>query len=73
VILGAVYMFRLYQKTMLGKPSVFSAKFKDLAVEEIVVFVVLIFFIFFLGLKPSIITDLTESVISNIVQLSQVR
>lgn len=73
VILGAVYMFRLYQKTMLGKSSVFSSKFKDLAVEETIVFAVLIFFVFFLGLKPSFITNLTDSVISNIVQLSQVR
>lgn len=73
VILGAVYMFRLYQKTMLGKSTVFSAKFKDLAIEETIVFAVLLFFIFFLGLKPSIITNLTDSVISNIVQLSQVR
>jgi len=73
VVLGAVYMFRLYQKTMLGATTAFTHKFKDLEVEETIVFAVLIFFIFFLGLKPSLITSLTEPVISNIVQLSQVR
>jgi NADH-quinone oxidoreductase subunit M len=74
VILGAVYMFRLYQKSMLGDTNnIFTKNFEDLDVIELAVFSVIIFAVFVFGIKPDIITDLSAPVIKLIVELAQAK
>ncbi len=53
IILGAVYMLRMYQNVMLGETNSLTANFEDLNRKELVVFVFLIIGIFEIGLVPS--------------------
>jgi len=58
IILGAVYMFWLYQRTMYGNTNEITAKFEDIKGVEMVVAVILIVLILTLGIYPKIITSL---------------
>lgn len=63
IILGAVYMFRMYQKVMYGTPSAATETFTDLSFGEILLFVPLIFSIFLVGIYPSFVLQLLETTI----------
>ncbi len=52
VILGAVYMFRMYQLVMLGETKDTTAAFADLTKTELLVFVFIIGAIFTMGIYP---------------------
>lgn len=52
IILGAVYMFWLYQRTMYGQPNEKTSNFEDIKGVELVVAVVLILLILWLGIYP---------------------
>lgn len=52
VILGAVYMFRMYQNVMLGEVNAVTANFRDLNWSELLVFVLIILVIFEFGIAP---------------------
>jgi NADH-quinone oxidoreductase subunit M len=58
VILGAVYMFRLYQRAMYGEPSAVTQNFEDLKGLELFVAVILVILILVLGVYPKIILNL---------------
>ncbi|MCX6199470.1 MAG: NADH-quinone oxidoreductase subunit M [Bacteroidetes bacterium] len=53
IILGAVYMLRMYQNVMLGETNSLTANFEDLNWKELAVFVLLIIGIFEIGIVPS--------------------
>ncbi len=53
LILGAVYMLRLYQKTMFGVPSSNANQFDTLNLSEDYVFIVIVVLIFALGFFPA--------------------
>jgi NADH-quinone oxidoreductase subunit M len=52
IILGAVYMLRMYQLVMLGETNNKTEGFRDLSRNELIVFVLIIIGIFQLGLAP---------------------
>ncbi len=52
IILGAVYMLRMYQLAMLGEVNSLTADFKDLNWQETLVFVLIIIGIFQVGIYP---------------------
>lgn len=52
IILGAVYMLRMYQLVMLGETNSTTEGFRDLSRNELIVFVLIIIGIFQLGLAP---------------------
>jgi NADH-quinone oxidoreductase subunit M len=52
IILGAVYMLRMYQYVMLGETNTATVAFEDLSWKELLVFVCIIIAIFELGLFP---------------------
>ncbi|MBK7149156.1 MAG: NADH-quinone oxidoreductase subunit M [Bacteroidetes bacterium] len=52
IILGAVYMLRMYQLVMLGETNDTTAGFRDLNSRELLLFALLIIGIFQLGLAP---------------------
>ncbi|NJO68735.1 MAG: NADH-quinone oxidoreductase subunit M, partial [Bacteroidetes bacterium] len=58
IILGAVYMFRLYQRAMYGEPNALTQSFEDIKGLELFVAIVLVILILILGIYPKIILDI---------------
>jgi NADH-quinone oxidoreductase subunit M len=69
IILGAVYMLRLFQKSMFGHKSAFTEHFADLTTSERAVLLPLAFMVFWMGLYPNSFLKLTEPAVSNLLQL----
>lgn len=59
IILGAVYMLRMYQKAMLGEPAGATLEFADLSWKETTLFVPLIILVFWIGIAPGFFLDLS--------------
>ncbi len=67
IIFSAVYLLRMFQRTMLGPDSSFSATITDLTGSELLVFVPLIVLVFWLGLFPGTFLHLSEPAVSSIL------
>ena len=67
VILGAVYMFRMYQRVMLGDTNETTTFFEDLSGTELLVFVLIIISIFEIGLFPKGLMSLMQPALDNIL------
>lgn len=65
IILGAYYMLRMFQHTMLGETN--TKVFAEVSLNETIVFVVIIGFLLFFGLYPKPITDLVNPAIKEIL------
>jgi NADH-quinone oxidoreductase subunit M len=68
IILGAVYMLKMYQRTMLGETNDLTAGFTDLKMSELSVFVVLIAAIFVCGVYPKPIMEIAGPALDNILK-----
>lgn len=68
VILGAVYMLRMYQKVVLGKPVMENMVFPDLYWNEKLVLITIAILIFVLGVYPAPIIELTEPVLKTLTK-----
>ena len=66
IILGAVYMLRMYQKTMLGEAMIENMQFEDLKWNEQLVLGIIGVLIFALGIYPEPIFELTEPVLKTL-------
>lgn len=64
IILGAFYMLRLFQQTMLGKSN--TRKFADLRLGESLVFGLIIVLLLFFGIYPKPIFELIDPAIGEI-------
>ena len=68
IILGAYYMLKMFQNTMLGETN--TKVFADVTTNEVITFVVIIGFLLFFGLYPKPIVDLVtpslKEILSNI-------
>jgi NADH-quinone oxidoreductase subunit M len=68
IILGAYYMLKMFQNTMLGETN--TKAFADVTTNEAIIFVVIIAFLLFFGLYPKPIVDLVtpslKEILSNI-------
>ena len=69
IILGAVYMLRLFQKSMFGNKSSFTEHFADLSFSERAVLMPLVVMVFWMGLYPNFFLKLTEPAVSNLLQM----
>lgn len=67
LILGAVYMLRFYQKSMLGPLPERYAGVSDIKGYELVVLGVIVFFTLFLGVYPKAILQLSEASVINLL------
>ena len=67
IIFSAVYLLRLYQRTMLGPDSAHSDTITDLSGAELAMFAPLIVLVFWLGLFPGTFLHLSEPTISSIL------
>jgi len=71
IIIGATYMLRMYQKTMLGLDYRFQKVITDLNTEELLVLGCLIVIILFVGLFPNYILDTIKPSIESLTQITQ--
>jgi len=71
VILGAVYMLRAYQRTMLGEINPLTSTFTDLTFNEKAVLIPIVILIFVTGVYPKPLIDIAEPALQNIVNLIQ--
>jgi NADH-quinone oxidoreductase subunit M len=68
-ILGAVYMLRMYQRTMLGEVSARATDFIDLTLHEKIVLYPIVVMIVVMGVYPAPLLALSEPAVNNLVQL----
>jgi NADH-quinone oxidoreductase subunit M len=69
VILGAVYMLKMYQTAILGDTNEHSEPMEALQWNEKVVLIGIISLIFILGIFPGIVTNLTQPAIDQLIKL----
>ncbi|TYZ10102.1 NADH-quinone oxidoreductase subunit M [Hymenobacter lutimineralis] len=67
IILGAVYLLRMFQRVMLGPDSSFTETFTDLTGAELALLVPLIVLLFWIGLFPNTFLHLSEGSVLNIL------
>jgi NADH-quinone oxidoreductase subunit M len=67
IVLGAVYMLRMYQTSVLGKTSATTHNFEDITLQETLVLSVLVVVIFWMGVQPGIFIDVAKPAIENML------
>ncbi len=60
IILGAVYMLRMFQRVMFGEQNPVTANFKDLTGTEKAVLIPLVVMVFWIGLHPNTFLSISE-------------
>lgn len=70
IILGAVYMLRMYQLSMLGETSERTVAFKDLQWQELLIFAVIIIIIFVMGIAPKAFMSMVQPSLDTILNYS---
>lgn len=68
IILGAVYLLRMYQKVMLGAPNERTASFADVRWNESLVLAVISGLILVIGVYPQPLLDISESAVTELVE-----
>ncbi|MGC0371427.1 MAG: hypothetical protein DGJ47_000116 [Rickettsiaceae bacterium] len=69
VVLGALYMLKLYKEVVFGCAGDEVKKFDDLKVEEYVPLFILCFLIIFLGVFPNFIFSLLNTPVYNLINI----
>jgi len=67
IILGAVYMLRMYQRVMLGEVNPLTVNFSDITLSEMAVLVPIVLVIFACGVYPYYILKLAEPALDSIL------
>ncbi len=68
IILGAVYMLRMYKNIMQGESNTLTEVFKDISGSEKLVLFIITFFIIVIGVYPQPILKLSEAAVINLVE-----
>lgn len=69
IILGAVYMLRMYQRTMYGEKKESTDGFTDLTTQEIIILVPVVIVILWIGIYPRMFLGLAEPAVKSILDL----
>jgi NADH-quinone oxidoreductase subunit M len=69
IILGAVYMLRMVQKSMFGITSRITEGFADLTLSEKVVLFPLSFMVIWLGIAPNMFLKFTEPAVTQLLSI----
>ncbi|WP_064198335.1 MULTISPECIES: NuoM family protein [Emticicia] len=69
IILGAVYMLRLMQRSMFGEANEITAKFKDVSGSEIAVLLPIAAVVIITGLFPNLFLKVTEPAVNLLLQM----
>lgn len=67
IILGAVYMLRMYQKVMLGEANSLTSSFTDIKGTEKVVLFVSVLVIIVVGVYPNFLLKVSEAPVSELI------
>jgi NADH-quinone oxidoreductase subunit M len=68
IVLGAAYLIWLFQRTMFGELGEKNKGLKDLSLREVMVFLPLIVWAFWIGLAPKAYFDILERPTAQIVE-----
>lgn len=68
IIFGAVYMLRMFQKSMFGPMSSRTESFADLTSSESWVFIPLVVLVFWIGIYPHTFLKVTEPAVVNLMK-----
>jgi NADH-quinone oxidoreductase subunit M len=71
-ILGAVYMLKSYQVSILGDKSAISDKFFDLVWQEKIILFPLIILIFVMGVYPKPLLDVITPAVKNLYTIMEI-
>ncbi len=69
-ILGAVYMFRAFQRSMLGETNSVTSMFRDLTIREKLCLYPVAALIIIVGIYPAPLLGLSELAVSNILNIA---
>ena len=69
IILGAVYMLRMFQGVMFGPKSEATAVFTDLTMHEKTVLIPLVIMVFWIGLFPNTFLSISEPAVGNLLNI----
>lgn len=67
IILGAVYMFRAYQRSILGETSLETESFTDLTMNEKAVLIPLLIMVILIGVFPNIFLKVSEPAVTKLL------
>ena len=68
IIFGAVYMLRMFQKSMFGPTSSRTESVADLTNSESLVFIPLVILVFWIGIYPHSFLHVTEPAVANLMK-----
>ena len=68
IIFSAVYMFRMFQKSMLGETNALTSTMKDIAGSEKVVLYTICFLVIAIGVYPKPIFEISEASVQQLLQ-----
>ncbi|MBI3483011.1 MAG: NADH-quinone oxidoreductase subunit M [Bacteroidetes bacterium] len=69
IILGAVYMLRTFQKSMLGVPNGITSTLTDLNYHERLVLYPVVILVIVIGVYPGPLLDISEAAVKNLLSL----
>ncbi|MDX5422762.1 MAG: NADH-quinone oxidoreductase subunit M [Hymenobacteraceae bacterium] len=69
IILGAVYMLRMFQGVMFGTKSEVTENFADLTLNEKAVLIPLVVMVFWIGLFPNTFLSISEPAVINLLSI----
>ncbi len=67
LILGAVYMLRMYQKTMLGEVKTETSHFADIKGTEWLVLAIVVVLVVGIGVYPKPLLDISEAAVTDLI------
>jgi NADH-quinone oxidoreductase subunit M len=70
IILGSVYMLRLFQMSMFGPRSKWVEGFQDLTFSEKAVLLPLVIMVFWIGIYPNTFLSISEPAVNHLLQLT---
>ena len=73
IILGAVYMLRMYQRVMLGTTNADTAVFRDIDGTEKLVLAIVCILIIFIGVYPQSVLQISEATVKSLVDMMDSR
>ena len=69
IILGAVYMLRMYQRVMLGEANNLTNSFKDIQGNEKTILYIVVLLVIVMGVMPNTILSISDAAIQNLIAI----
>jgi len=67
LIFGAVYLLRMYQKTMLGETNITTVSFSDIKYSERIVLLIVVILVIVIGVYPQPLLHLSEAAVAELI------